>query len=68
MACNFTVVYSDDKATRITEFGVQVVKAGHAVRPLLFHDVTLSSESRTTLSTFEMAQVPMSALGLGAFV
>ncbi len=47
---------------------VQRLKAGAAVRPALFHDVTLAAQNSLTLETAKVLHVPVSALCLCALI
>ena len=64
----FTVVHADDKATIVAKLRIQMVKTSHAKGFALSHNVSLASERPRTLCTSKMSQMPMSPLGLGAFI
>lgn len=52
----------------IAVLGVQRLVAGAAVRSALPHDVTLAAQRSLALKTAEVLHVPVSPLGLRAFI
>lgn len=52
----------------VAVLGVQGLKAGAAVRPALFHDVTLAAQNSLALETAKVLHVPVPALCLCALI
>lgn len=54
--------------TGVTVLCIQGLKTGAAVRPALFHDVTLAAQNSLALETAKVLHVPVPALCLCALI